>query len=686
MGNVFAILTSFLRGTEKGTTTEANATVTSAGSDTNALDVILRTSAGKEAGAAVSPLIVTSTSEKVDDAAFAPAVDKVLVIGAEADEAAADSVDEGDAGALRMTLPRALHVNLRNASGTELGASLAGSLKTWPTNNQFDDAAFVPGDTMIGVAGAIADEAAPDTVDEGDAGYLRMTLARGLHANLRDSSGNEITLQKADDVAFTPAVDKVIAIGAFADETSPDIVDEGDIGAVRMTLARGLHANLRDSLGYEVSKTDDTAFTPGASGVLMVGAEADETAPDAVDEGDAGALRMTLNRALHVNPRNSAGTEVSVTDNAAFTDGTTPVIPAGFIYDETLGTILTENDAAAARIDRKRAQVVTLEDGVVRGHKVGVSPIRDLRTSQPFRVAGTTFIGTNIDTNFWTATTDADVSSTVTQATSLMTLASGTANSGYANVVSVRPGRFIFAHPMLWRGAVRVTSAAVTLNTRRWGAFTTSGTPPAPQEGFYFEVSAAGVLSVVSCTGGTPNAVSSGSFNGEVSSYTLDTNVHAYEITYFVMGAWFSIDGVLIHTFTPTTAKLAAMDLNIQVTSVNGASGTTSGVVELWASTLMRLGRDVTLPRSATFTATTAGNTLKIGPGTVHALSVSSVGANSAITVYDNTAASGTTLWASGAMGATTQPFDVDLHNSPFYTGLTIVIATSNCNLTVLYE
>jgi hypothetical protein len=41
-----------------------------------------------------------------------------------------------------------------------------------------------------------------------------------------------------DDAAFTAAVSRLHAIGAFADETATDSVDEGDIGAPRMTLDR----------------------------------------------------------------------------------------------------------------------------------------------------------------------------------------------------------------------------------------------------------------------------------------------------------------------------------------------------------------------------------------------------------------------------------------------------------------
>jgi hypothetical protein len=51
------------------------------------------------------------------------------------------------------------------------------------------------------------------------------------------------------------------------------------------------------------SSTDDAAFTPGASSVTPIGALADETAPDSVDEGDVGAVRMTLDRKLQVNLR-----------------------------------------------------------------------------------------------------------------------------------------------------------------------------------------------------------------------------------------------------------------------------------------------------------------------------------------------------------------------------------------------
>jgi hypothetical protein len=58
---------------------------------------------------------------------------------------------------------------------------------------------------------------------------------------------------------------------------------------------------------------DDAAFTPATSKVMMAGFEADETATDSVDEGDAGAARMTLDRKqiVTLQPHTSGGLSVA---------------------------------------------------------------------------------------------------------------------------------------------------------------------------------------------------------------------------------------------------------------------------------------------------------------------------------------------------------------------------------------
>lgn len=61
-----------------------------------------------------------------------------------------------------------------------------------------------------------------------------------------------------------------------------------------------------------------------------------------------------------------------IVDNAGFNDGASTLLMHGFIFDETAGIALTENDAAAGRVDSKRAQVSVIEDGTIRGTRATV--------------------------------------------------------------------------------------------------------------------------------------------------------------------------------------------------------------------------------------------------------------------------------------------------------------------------
>ncbi len=91
----------------------------------------------------------------------------------------------------------------------------------------------------------------------------------------------------------------------------------------------------------------------------------------------AGASALEIARVVATNPAATdyglaVRTIGSLADNTAFVDGTTSVRAAGFVFDDVAGTALTENDIAAARIDSKRAQMVTLEDATTRGTKARI--------------------------------------------------------------------------------------------------------------------------------------------------------------------------------------------------------------------------------------------------------------------------------------------------------------------------
>lgn len=133
-----------------------------------------------------------------------------------------------------------------------------------------------------------------------------------------------------DDAAFAVASGSGTPIMGLADETSPDSVDEGDVGVVRMTLPRALHVNLRDSSGTEITSfgggteyAEDTAST-AADKVTMAGVVRKDTAATLVDtDGDRTQMQVDATGRLYVN---ASGVAVPVTDNAGSLTVDNPIL------------------------------------------------------------------------------------------------------------------------------------------------------------------------------------------------------------------------------------------------------------------------------------------------------------------------------------------------------------------------
>lgn len=146
----------------------------------------------------------------------------------------------------------------------------------------------------------------------------------------------------------------------------------------------------------------NTTGTGVASAGLM--GQLDDTGTSAVTENQFAPVRISTRRAILVEGVASgtaqpiSGSLTTVTtvttvtnitnqgqlvDNAAFVDGTTRLNMAGYIFDEVAGTALTENDAAAARVDSKRAQVFVLEDATTRGRRQTVTAAGGAYVEQP---------------------------------------------------------------------------------------------------------------------------------------------------------------------------------------------------------------------------------------------------------------------------------------------------------------
>lgn len=130
----------------------------------------------------------------------------------------------------------------------------------------------------------------PETVSE----------SSGLPVSIR--AANTQALEKAEDDAHSSGDYGIMALAVRSDSVSAKGAD-GDYVPLLTDDSGRLHTT------SDSSQLDDSAFTPTSSKVSVLGAFADETAPDAVDEGDAGALRMSLNRNLYVQLRDAAGNE-----------------------------------------------------------------------------------------------------------------------------------------------------------------------------------------------------------------------------------------------------------------------------------------------------------------------------------------------------------------------------------------
>jgi hypothetical protein len=188
----------------------------------------------------------------VDDAAFTPATSEVLPIGFTFDNTSPDSVDEGDIGAARMSANRNIYVNIRDNAGNERGLNIDASGQLAANVAMMNGVAVTMGNGASGT------------------GVQRVTMANdstGVLATVSTvTTVTNITNQGhgADDAAFTPATTRVMVAGFFADETATDSVDEGDMGAGRMTLDRKqivtpyVHAAAGGSTPYKNLDVDET--------------------------------------------------------------------------------------------------------------------------------------------------------------------------------------------------------------------------------------------------------------------------------------------------------------------------------------------------------------------------------------------------------------------------------------------
>ncbi len=228
-------------------------------------------------------------------------------------------------------------------------------------------------------------------------GAMRVTIANDSTGVVSvDDNGGSLTVDGTVAVSGTVAVDSELTTADLDTGAGTDtravvgIALAGSGGAVLAGTANPVP--ISDNAG---SLTVDGTVAATQSGTWTV--QPGNTANTTAWKVDASSVAVPItdnSGSLTVDNGGTFAVQDSqvVADNAGFTDGTTKVQPAGFIFDEVAGTALTENDAAAARIDSKRAIVGTIEDATTRGQRAAVSAGGALKvdasaTTQP--VSGT---------------------------------------------------------------------------------------------------------------------------------------------------------------------------------------------------------------------------------------------------------------------------------------------------------
>jgi len=188
-----------------------------------------------------------------------------------------------------------------------------------------DDAAFSLTSSSVSMAGAVHDAALSGlAAAEGDAVPLRVDGFGALWVSVYSTVLPTGASTAANQTTIIGHLDGVEGLLGTIDADTGNIVTS---------------VQLLDDAVY----TDDAAFTPGTSKIIGVGFEADESSTDSVDEGDIGAARMTLDRKVITTPQPHTTGGLSISRDIDLDNGTLTVVKnaAGQLYGWTITNTTT---------------------------------------------------------------------------------------------------------------------------------------------------------------------------------------------------------------------------------------------------------------------------------------------------------------------------------------------------------
>lgn len=296
----------------------------------------------------------SNASVLVDNAGFTDGTSSVTATGFIFDEVAGTALTENDVAAARIDSKRAQIGVIEDATtrGQRLAVSAAGAAHA--NIAQIGATTVVTGGTAgsLGVGGTVAHDAVGTGVNPAlIGGYASAAAPTDVSA---DGDATRIwTLRNGSQVVNLASGGTLITVGQTTMSASIPVTIASNQSALTVDSELPAAAALADATSNPT--------VPGVGGFLM---GYNGTTWDRVRTANTGRLQVDVI---------TGGGSSTLVDNAAFTDGTTPVTPVGFVFDDVAGTALTENDIAAARIDSKRALVIVGEDASTRTQKWAIS-------------------------------------------------------------------------------------------------------------------------------------------------------------------------------------------------------------------------------------------------------------------------------------------------------------------------
>lgn len=192
--------------------------------------------------------VLTMPAVYAEDAAHSGGESGLLILGVRRDANTSLVDADGDRAPIQVDANGNLKVAIISGAGSG-GTAIQ------------DSAAFTAGTTNLTPIGGYLDDAAPDTVAEGEAAAVRITTNRAIHVNLRDASGNELAVgggtQYAEDAASAGGEQLTLAGAVRQDTLASNTSLDGDYTYLKTTAAGRLY----------VSSTIDAALPAGTNNI-----------------------------------------------------------------------------------------------------------------------------------------------------------------------------------------------------------------------------------------------------------------------------------------------------------------------------------------------------------------------------------------------------------------------------------